>query len=312
MKKLFTTLLFALLTFQIHAAAPMAKIAAPGFYRFMLGDFEITALSDGTVVLPMHTLMTNVSKEKVEKGLKDAFLAGPFETSVTAYLINTGAKLVLVDTGAAGLFGPTLGKLLLNLKASGYQPEQVDEVYITHLHNDHVGGLLFQDKIAFPNAIVRVDQHDVDFWLSPANMDKAPKEMKPFFQGPTNALAPYIKANKLKTFDGAIQLIDGVKSVDTRGHTPGHSIYLVESKGQKLAIIGDLIHVAALQFENPNITIQYDGDAKEAAVKRIKAFTDAATEGYIVAATHIPFPGLGHIRKNGKKFVWFPLNYTSL
>ena len=137
------------------ADAPMAKTQAPGFYRVMVGDFEVTAISDGTVKLPMLKLMNNQPPEKIAEALKRGFLTEMVETSVNTYLINTGSKLVLVDTGAAGLFGPTLGNLLANLKAAGYQPEQVDEIYITHMHPDHVGGLMAQGSIAFPNATLR-------------------------------------------------------------------------------------------------------------------------------------------------------------
>ena len=129
-----------------HAAAPQVKTQAPGFYRMALGDFEITALSDGTVALPVEKLLAGMPAAKVNKALASASLKSPVDTSVNGYLINTGAKLVLVDTGAAGLFGPTLGNLVANLKAAGYQPEQVDEVYITHMHADHVGGLMAADK----------------------------------------------------------------------------------------------------------------------------------------------------------------------
>jgi glyoxylase-like metal-dependent hydrolase (beta-lactamase superfamily II) len=131
-----------------HAEAPMQKGQAPGWYRMMLGSFEITALSDGTVNLPVDKLL-KAKPGQVDALLARAYMKAPVETSVNAYLINTGSKLVLVDTGAAGLFGPTLGKLLVSLKASGYQPEQVDEIYITHMHADHVGGLMAGDKMAF-------------------------------------------------------------------------------------------------------------------------------------------------------------------
>src|SRR6185436_4118757 len=124
-----------------QAKAPLAK-TQPGWYRMMLGDFEITALSDGTVALPVDKLLTNTTPAKVQAALSRAYLKPPVETSVNGYLVNTGSKLVLIDTGAAGLFGPTLGNLVNNLKASGYQPDQVDEIYITHLHPDHVGGIM--------------------------------------------------------------------------------------------------------------------------------------------------------------------------
>ena len=117
----------------------MAKTMAPGFYRMMLGDFEITALSDGTVNLPVDKILTGIKPAEVNKALAKQGLKAPLETSVNGYLVNTGEKLVLIDAGASNLFGPTLGKLVANLKAAGYTPEQVDEIYITHLHPDHVG-----------------------------------------------------------------------------------------------------------------------------------------------------------------------------
>jgi glyoxylase-like metal-dependent hydrolase (beta-lactamase superfamily II) len=165
------------------AAAPQVKSQAPGWYRMMVGDIEVTALSDGTVALPVDKLLTNTSPAKIQAALSRAYLKAPVETSVNGYLVNTGSKLVLIDAGAAGLFGPILGNLVNNLKASGYQPEQVDEICLTHLHPDHVGGVAADGKAAFPNAVLRVDKRDADFWLSKDNLDKAPDASKGFFQG---------------------------------------------------------------------------------------------------------------------------------
>ena len=295
-----------------NAAAPMAKTPAPGYYRMMLGDFEITALSDGTVNLPVKDLLTNTTPAAVDKALARSYLKSPLETSVNGYLINTGEKLVLVDTGAAGLFGPTLGNLVANLKASGYQPEQVDEIYITHMHADHVGGLMAGDKRAFPNAIVRADKHDADFWLSQANLDKAAVEDKGFFQGAMASINPYVKADKFKPFDGNTELVAGIKAVASPGHTPGHSIYAIESKGQKLVLWGDLMHVASVQFDNPGVTIKFDTDSKAAALQRKKAYAEAAKQGYLVASAHLSFPGIGHLRADGKGYAWIPVNYTTI
>ncbi len=300
------------LSLPAHAAAPMVKTSAPAYYRMMLGDFEVTALSDGTVALPVNKILTNITAAKVDKALGKYRLKSPLETSVNGYLINTGTKLVLIDTGAAGLFGPTLGNLAANLKAAGYQPEQVDEVYITHLHADHVGGLMAGDKLAFPNAIVRADKRDADFWLSQANLDKAPAEAKGFFQGAMASLNPYVKADKFKPFDGNTELVPGIKSIATYGHTPGHAIYSVESKGEKLVLWGDLMHVAAVQFDNPAVTIQFDTSSSAAAVQRKKAYADAAKGGYLVGVSHVSFPGLGRLRAEGKGYVFMPVNYTPL
>ena len=292
------------------AAAPQAKFAAPGFFRMMLGNFEITALSDGTVDLPVDKLLTNTTPGKVDQALGKAFLKAPLETSVNGYLINTGTKLVLVDTGAASLFGPTLGKLVSNLKAAGYTPDQVDAVLITHMHPDHVGGLMSEGKLVFANATVHADRHDADFWLSQANMDKAPKESQGFFQGAMASMNPYVTAGKFKPFNGNTELVPGIKAQASAGHTPGHSTFVVESQGQKLVLWGDLMHVAAVQFANPAVTIQFDTDSKAAAVQRQRAYADAAKAGYWVAAAHLSFPGIGHLRKDGKGYVFVPVNYS--
>ena len=299
-----------MLTFcAAQAAAPQVKTSAPGYYRMMLGEFEVTALSDGTVSLPVDKLLTNTRPGQVDRALARAALKVPVETSVNGYLINTGAKLVLVDTGAAGLFGPTLGNLAANLKAAGYQPEQVDAVLITHAHPDHVGGLMAGDKLAFPNATVHIDQHDVDFWLSQANLDKAPDDSKGFFKGAMASLNPYLAAGKLKPFNGDTDLLPGIKAHASPGHTEGHSTYIVESQGQKLVLWGDLMHGAAVQFAAPSVTIQFDTDSKRAAAERKKAYAEAARQGYWVAAAHLSFPGLGHLRSEGKGYVFVPANY---
>ncbi|UDF36376.1 UNVERIFIED_ORG: MBL fold metallo-hydrolase [Shinella sp. XGS7] len=302
----------ALLGLGAQAAAPQVKAQAPGFYRMMLGDFEITALNDGTVDLPVDKLLKERQPGQVLRALRHAYLGVPLETSVNGYLINTGAKLVLVDTGAAGLFGPTLGRLQANLRAAGYQPEQVDEVYITHLHPDHVGGLLGADgKPAFPNAVVRFDKRDADFWLSPEQMDKAPADAKGFFQGAMASLKPYQEAGRVQPFDGATELLPGLRAQPAYGHTPGHTVYAVESQGRKLVIWGDLMHVAAVQFSDPTVTIAFDTDSKAAMPQRRKAYAAAAEQGFYVAVAHVSFPGIGQLRPDGKGYRWLPANYSS-
>jgi glyoxylase-like metal-dependent hydrolase (beta-lactamase superfamily II) len=294
-----------------QAAAPMGKTNAPAFFRVMLGSFEVTALGDGTADLPVDQLLAN-DPAKTRQALAASFLVAPLESSFNAFLINTGAKLVLIDTGAGALFGPTLGKLLANLKASGYTPEQVDEIYITHMHPDHVGGLAATGALAFPNATVRADGREAAYWLSEANLKAAPEASKGFFQGAMASLNPYAKAGKFKPFSGDTELVAGIKATSSYGHTPGHTSYLVESGGKKLLVAGDLIHVAAVQLDNPSITIAFDSDAGAASAARAKAFGAAARDGTLVAAAHIAFPGIGHLRAAGTSYQWIPVNYTQL
>ena len=299
------------LTAAAHAEAPLAKSQAPGWYRMKVGAFEVTALSDGTVALPVDKLLSHTTPAEVTTLLARSYLKSPLETSVNGYLVNTGAKLVLIDTGAAGLFGPTLGKLVANLKASGYQPEQVDEIYITHMHPDHVGGLTADGKAVFPNAVVRADRREGDFWLSQKNLDAAPADNKGFFQGAMASLAPYVAAGRLKPFDGATDLVPGIRAVPAPGHTPGHTVYVAESEGQRIVFWGDLMHVAAVQFEHPSVTIGFDSDTKVAAPQRQKNYADAAKKGYFVAVAHVSFPGIGQLRTDGKGYRWLPANYVS-
>ena len=293
-----------------QAAAPMAKTQAPGFYHFKLGAFEVTALSDGTDALPMDQLLTHTTPAKVQAALAAYFLTSPVETSVNAYLVNTGTKLVLIDTGAGTFFGPTVGKLAQSLKAAGYRPDQVDDIVITHMHPDHVGGLVAGKIAVFPKAVVHINKADTDFWLSPANQAQAPDSAKVFFQDAVAAVAPYARAGRLSTFAGDVEVVPGIRAVPLAGHTAGHTGYRVESQGQTMLMWGDVVHLAAMQFADPSVTIAYDNDADEAATDRAAIFRDAAEKGYLVASSHISFPGLGHVRAKDGAFEWLPVDYS--
>ena len=292
------------------AAAPQLRTQAPGFYRTMLGDFEITALSDGTVDLDVAKLLAEPAA-KTDAALAKAFVHGPLETSVNAYLVNTGTRLVLIDAGAGTLFGPTLGKLLASLKAAGYQPEQIDDVFVTHMHPDHVGGLSANGVRVFPNATLHADKRDSDFWLSQANLDKAPADSKGFFQGAMASVNPYVAAGKYQPFEADGEPVPGIHTLASYGHTAGHTSYLVESKGQQLLVVGDLIHVAAVQFADPGVTMAFDSDAKAAALSRTAVFGMAAKDDALVGASHLQFPGMGHLRAAGKSWQWVPVNYST-
>jgi glyoxylase-like metal-dependent hydrolase (beta-lactamase superfamily II) len=294
------------------AGAPQLKVSPPGIYRMMLGDFEVTALSDGTADLPFTEILQRIDMAKVEQLLARAFLKDPVPTSFNGFLVNTGRKLVLVDTGAGTLFGPTLGRLATALRAAGYQPEQVDEIYITHMHGDHVGGLTADGKAVFPNAVVRAEKAEADYWLSQAKMEAAPKDRQDTFRAAMASISPYAAAGRFKPFEGDAELVPGIRAVLTSGHTPGHAIYVIESKGAKLVLWGDLMHQAAVQFAHPAVTAAFDSDQNAAAEQRSRAYRAAAKGGYWIGAAHLPFPGIGHIRAEGKGYVYVPVNYTAL
>ena len=255
-----------------EAAAPQQHTPAPAYYRMMLGTFEITVLSDGTHPFPDAAVLTKpVAPNSTVRSrlfasdpseaatlLKAANLTAPTEGSINAFLINTGKKLILIDTGAGSLYGSCCGHLLSNLEAAGYRPEQIDEIFLTHLHEDHVGGIAPNGKMAFPNAIVRANAVDAAYWLN-ANYERAaPAFLHGQFEGARISLLPYIKAGRFKTFRGATELYPGIQALPAPGHTPGHTFYEVTSAGKSLLIWGDVVHVAALQFPDPSITTEYD------------------------------------------------------
>lgn len=295
-----------------HAEAPQVKTQVPGYYRMMVGSYEITALYDGYIELDAK-LLKGASQRDIQRLLARRFRAGDtLQTAVNTYLVNTGDKLVLIDTGAAKQFGPSLGFVIDHLKAAGYQPAQIDAVLLTHLHGDHVNGLLDADgKPAFPNATVYASRADADFWLPAEALAKAPQEAKPFFQMAQSATAPYRESGKWQTFDDGAQLLAGISAVAAPGHTPGHSAFLIASGGQQLLVWGDIVHSAATQFENPEITIEFDVDRKLASATRQKLFARAVREKLLVAGMHLPFPGLGHVRRETKgSYEWVPVDYA--
>lgn len=311
-----------------EAEAPVVGTQAPGFYRMPLGKFEITALSDGTHPFPVHKVLTKAAPtasgvagkvaplDEVSPGEADALLAqneltAPIEGSINAFLVNTGTKLVLIDSGAGSLYGECCGHLVENLRAAGYKPEQVDEIFLTHLHADHVGGIAPKGKMAFPNATVRVSKADADYWLSEADEAAAPALLRPMFDGDKVSLKPYIDAGRFKPFESDQELTPGIRPIAAAGHTPGHSFYQVESDGQKLLLWGDVVHVAPVQFPDPSVTVAYDSDANEAVAERDAIYSDAARKGYWIGAAHISFPGLGHVGVKGSEFYWIPANYSA-
>lgn len=295
-----------------HAAAPMAKTSAPGYYRMMLGDFEVTALSDGTHAMDVNQLLDQSQAQTIQQALKAADQPAVYEWSFNGFLVNTGSKLVLIDTGAGSAMGSDLGKLAARIKAAGYAPEQVDEIYITHMHPDHVGGLAADGKPVFPKAIVRAGKADADYWLSQAKRDKAPAEARELFDTAQKALAPYVKSGHFKPIAADGELVPGIRATNLGGHTPGHTGYVVESKGQKLLAWGDTLHVQTVQFAHPEVVIKFDTDNGSAEKVRERVLADAAKNGYLIAGAHLSFPGIGHVAADGAGYRWLPVSYAEI
>ena len=286
-------------------APAAALLAQPGYYRLRVGAVVVTALSDGTVQLPLQLLLTHTTPAATAKTLARAGLGSPTETSVNAYLIQLGNRLVLVDTGYGETGGPTVGHLLASLRAAGFQPEQVTDVLLTHLHTDHFGGLLTGGQRTFPAATVHLSQLEADY---DADLAQAPAAAKPFVQAARATLAPYA-ADKVKTFAGSATLFPGLRAVAAPGHTPGHSFYVLESQGQQLAFWGDLLHAVAIELPQPSIGFP-DTSPQQTTASRQQAFPDATRQGYRVALAHAPFPGIGYVRAAGTGYEWVPINYS--
>ena len=311
-KRCAAALLATLMLSSAAAQVPLSGDATPGWYRMRLGAFEITALTDGTLELPADKVFMNIAPDRVRALLANAYLTKDVQVTVNAFLVNTGKKLVLIDagTGKSQIFGAKLGKLVTNLLASGYSPEQVEEIYVTHMHTDHIGGLTAGDgKRNFPNAIVRANSREADFYLSQAKLDAAPADEKEDLASAIATFKPYVAAKRFKTFDGETQLTPGIRAIPALGHTPGHTIYAVESQGERLVIWGDLLHVAAIQFPQPSATVRFDWNTSESPRVRSKHFLDAATKGYYVAAAHVAFPGIGKLRAAANGYAWVPIAY---
>lgn len=293
------------------ARAPLAGRQVPGVQRRRVGAFEVTALLDGH--LDLDPALFPKAGPDAAKLLDAAFRpAGPIRTPVNAYAINTGERLILVDAGTGRGYAPTLGGLPDALAAAGIDPAQVDTVLATHLHVDHVGGLVRDGRAVFPDAELLIPQAEAEFWLDPAALSRAPAAMQPFFRLAQDACAPY--AARTRRFGpGEARIAPGIEAVAEPGHTPGHTGYVVSDGGERLWLWGDVVHAAALQFPRPELGISFDVDGDAAAATRRRAFDRAASERTLVAGAHLPFPGFGHVERDGAgRYAFVPAPFLPL
>lgn len=288
------------------AKAPLSHAQVAGIYRFKIGAAEIVAVLDGYFELGTD-LMPKASADAVQEMQRANFLptGKSVRSPINTYIVNTGNKLTLIDTGARDYLGPTVGKFPANLAAAGYSPEQVDRIILTHMHPDHIGGVTTASGArAFPNAALHANEADWSFWRDPQMKAKADALNVPFFGIAKSSSDAYKDRAELYKFSA--DLGDGITALDMSGHTPGHSGLVIESNGSSLFILGDVVHSAPLQFAHPEWGIAFDID-QEAAIKARKRSLDmAATDRVMIAGMHIPFPGVGYVEKRGTGYGFIP------
>lgn len=294
-----------------HAAPKQTGAQAPGFYRTKIGKIEVTSLLDGGMNLS-RDLLLNAKDEDVQKAREDNFLTPgkEFPAYVNGFAINTGKKIILVDTGAKG-FAPTLGNLAANLAAAGIAAEQVDEIIITHAHPDHTNGLITDaGRPVFANAIVRIAGAELDFWFSDEKAAAMP-EKKQMFDLARKNLSPYKKAGKIETFKGDADFGGGVSAIPLPGHTPGHSGVRIASGREEMILWGDIVHIPAVQFAHPAVSIAFDVDPQAAQKTRAKILEQAAADRTLIGGMHLAFPAIGHVAKRDSGYDYVPLPWEA-
>jgi glyoxylase-like metal-dependent hydrolase (beta-lactamase superfamily II) len=301
-----------------RAAAPLAGKQNPGWYRYKVGSYEITVVTDGRSVAPLaDNYVVNAPKDAVNSVLETGHL--PRDTNITAFtpvVVNTGSKLVVIDTGVGlGAYQQSkgaVGQYHTNLAAAGIDTKAVDTVIISHLHADHINGLLGPDnKLAFPNAEVMVPAADWKFWTDDANAGRVPEIAKGQF--------PNIKRvfgaldNKITQYEAGKELVPGVTAIATPGHTPGHMSHVVASGTGKVLIQADVTAgIASLFLRNPGWHLVWDTDKPLAEQTRRKVYDMATTDKMVVQGFHFPFPGVGYIEKDGAGYRFVPAAWNPM
>lgn len=279
-------------------------------YSVSMGDIAVTAIGDGHLAIDPKMLPA-AKPEEVAPLLDEACLPnGPVRTFINGFVIDTPGKRILVDAGLGAGLADTAGRMAANLSAAGFAPESVDLILLTHLHRDHVRGITDAAGTAlFPNAGVMVNEHDLAFWTDESEERRAPAQAKIHFGIARAALAPY--KNRTSTFAVAGEVISGVSAVPAPGHTPGHTMYRVQSGDQSLLIAADIIHLPALQLPRPDWSIALDVDPHAAAAVRCRVLDAAAVDGEMITGMHFSFPGFGHVRKVGQGYRIVPTLWDS-
>jgi glyoxylase-like metal-dependent hydrolase (beta-lactamase superfamily II) len=292
-----------------HAAQPAAGKQAPGFYRYKVGSFEVTVVTDGVnrMKLP-DDMVANATRDEVNAALlaahmeKDVFV-GPYNPIV----VNTGAKLVLIDTGTGEAAFKSSngmnGQLLTNLAAAGLDPAAFDAVIISHFHGDHVNGLLKADgSLAFPNAEVLVPAAEHTYWMDDGEMSRAPKgRIEGLFKNNRRVFSGEV-AKRLRTYDWDKEVVGGITAVGTPGHSTAHTSHVIASGNAKVFVQADVTHVPFLFARNPGWHAFYDQIPAQAEATRRKVYDMLAAEKMPVQGFHYPFPAHAYVEKRGNGY----------
>ncbi len=297
------------------AAAPAAGKQAAGVYRYKLGDYELTALNDGVWNRAIdNKFVRNAPYPEVQKAMEAAFMpSGTLPIPFTSLAVNTGSKLVLIDTGTGGQLtqmAPQSGTWSANLAASGIDPKAVDIVLISHFHPDHINGIKTKDNaVAFPNAEIMVSAPEWAFWMDDAKMNAAPDPLKPSFRNARRIFGDI--AAKVTRFEPGKEVAPGVTSIAAFGHTPGHTAFAVASAGKSMLVLGDTTNNPYLFVRNPDWHAAFDMDGPMAAENRRKLLDRAAADRMLVQGYHFPFPASGYIVKEARGYDLVPVMWQS-
>ena len=279
----------------------------PSRYALQIGEIEVLVVSDGVLPLPTSTMSTNVDPGTRTAWFKDQFL-GPdrFDWALNVLVVRSGDQTILVDAGLGGQFPgfPRAGQFPQRLEAAGIELGSVTDVVLTHMHMDHVGGLLVDDVKSRlrPDLRIHVAAAEVEFWKAPDFSRVVMPE--PIPEVLRSTAMQFVKAygDKLQKFDEEHQVAPGVVVQRTGGHTPGHSIVRVSSGNDRLVFAGDALFPVA--FDHPDWQNGFEHDPEEAVRVRVRLMKEAAASGDLLVATHLPFPSVGRVATHGDAFRW--------
>lgn len=292
---------------------PQVGKQAPGFYRFKVGDFEVTALLDGVVTAPLNPQrIPNVPVEDVRKAMESQFM--PVEPTVnyfTQIAVNTGSRMVLIDAGFANNGAPSTGQLQANMTAAGIDPKQIDTVLVSHFHQDHINGLRAKEGAAsFASAELAVPTGEWDFWMDDARMNNAPEAARPGFGVARRVFQPVAK--DVKRFEWGKEVAPGITAIKSDGHTVGHTSFVVSSGNKSLLVIGDAANDPRLFARNPEWHLVFDADKPLAVQTRRRLLDMAAADRMQVVFYHAAFPATGYVSKSGAGYDWHPAAFSPL